>query len=439
MRAGLESLATLPWLVRLRWIALLGQLVALVLYHRELDTPMRWSIVAPVIGFTVVSNIALTAWLRRAPPPERTQIAMAGVLTVDTVLLTVLLAASGGPANPFTIFYIVNIVLAAVVLETRATVWLTLLSALCFGALFLVPEDDHSAHMHHGHHPGMIESHLRGMWIAFAIAAGVIAYFVRRISQTLAAQREQLEVLHARDASRARLASLAALAAGAAHELGTPLGTIAVAVRELELALERGDALDEPIADARLIAAEVERCRLILGGMAAQTHADDLQPVETRPDELVAAIRARFDPERAERIVVRVEPAAQSFRIPLNAVVRALSALVKNAFDAGGRGPAVVELELDARDPAEVRLAVRDHGGGMDARTLARAGEPFFTTKEPGAGMGLGLFLVRSFAESIGGRLELRPAPGKGTIATLTVPCTPAHAVVLPLPEPRPT
>lgn len=422
MRSGLESLATLPWLVRLRWIALLGQLVALVLYHRALDTPLNWTIVAPIFGFIALSNIGLSGWLRRDPPPERTQIAMTGVLTTDTLLLTALLAASGGATNPFTIFYIVHIVLAAVVLETRVTVWLTLLSALCFGALFVLPSDDHSAHMHHGHDMAMMEAHLRGMWIAFAIAAGVIAYFVRKISQTLAAQREQLDILRERDASRARLASLAALAAGAAHELGTPLGTIAVAVRELELALERGDAVDQPISDARLIAAEVERCRLILGGMAAETHADDLQPMVTTAEGLFAELRSRFDDDRAARIVTRAPATGEPLRIPQRAVVRALAALVKNAFDAMSREDDAVDVELDLREPGTVRLVVRDHGRGMDAETRARAGEPFFTTKNPGAGMGLGLFIVRSFAESIGGRLELRAAAPAGTEAVLVVP-----------------
>jgi two-component system, sensor histidine kinase RegB len=423
MRAGLESLATLPWLVRLRWIALLGQVVALVLYHRELETPLQWPIVAPVFGFTALSNVALMTWLRRDPPPERTHVAMIAVLTVDTVLLTALLAASGGPANPFTIFYIVHIVLAAVVLETRATVWVTMLSALCFAALFVLPADPHA--MHH-QHPGMIEGHLRGMWIAFAIAASVIAYFVRKISLTLAMQREQIAILHARDASRARLASLAALAAGAAHELGTPLGTIAVAVRELELALERGDPIDEPVADARLIAAEVERCRLILGGMAAQTQADDTMPITTRPEQLFAALRARFDAERALRITCHAQPDTRSFRIPLHGVVRSLAALVKNAFDASDdeAGTVEVELEIDTRDPSEVHTIVRDRGIGMAADIRARAGEPFFTTKDPGSGMGLGLFLVRSFVESIGGRLELRAIAPRGTEAVLTIPCT---------------
>jgi two-component system sensor histidine kinase RegB len=428
MRAGLESLATLPWLVRLRWIALLGQLVALVLYHRALDTPLNWPVVAPIFGFIALSNVGLARWLRREPPPERTHVAIAGVLTVDTLLLTVLLAVSGGATNPFTIFYIVHIVLAAVVLETRVTVWITLLSALGFGALFVLPADEHGGHMHHGHDMAMMEAHTRGMWIAFAIAAGVIAYFVRKISQTLAAQREQLDFLHEREASRARLASLAALAAGAAHELGTPLGTIAVAVRELELALERGDPIDQPVSDARLIAAEVERCRSIIGGMAAQTDADDLQPIATTPAELFDALRARFDRERASRIITRALPGdAAPLRIPQRAVVRALASLVKNAFDASSNEGDTVELELDGTQSGRVSISVRDRGSGMDARTSARAGEPFFTTKDPGAGMGLGLFIARSFVESIGGRLELRPGQPLGTVAVLTLPTTPAE------------
>jgi two-component system sensor histidine kinase RegB len=98
---------------------------------------------------------------------------------------------------------------------------------------------------------------------------------------------------------------------------------------------------------------------------------------------------------------------------PRAPLLQALEVLVQNAFDASP-SDATVELTFD-----DERLEVRDHGAGMDATTLERATEPFFTTKREGAGMGLGLFLARTTAEALGGSLELRSAPGEGTTATL--------------------
>ncbi|MBC8067304.1 MAG: HAMP domain-containing histidine kinase [Deltaproteobacteria bacterium] len=425
MPAGIESRATLPWLVRLRWLTIASQLLALVLYDRELGTAIPWAIVAPIVGVAMFSNLALTGWIRRHTHASHAAKLTAAVLTFDTLLLTGLLAASGGPANPFTIFYIVHIVLAALVLETRSTVWITILSALGFAALFLIPqgpEHDHSGHAgHHADPDPLLTGHLRGMWIAFAVAAAVIAYFVRKISLTIAEQREQIALLRERDVSRARLASLAALSAGAAHELGTPLGTIAVAARELELALQRGAFPPQTVADAQLITAEVERCRVIIGGMAAETSIVDARVATVAPQQLFAAILRRFDIDSAARVQCNASPLDLEFACQLEGVARAAATLVKNALDASTGADGLVEIELVA-DEARVTLTVRDTGKGLGVEELARAGEPFFTTKQPGEGMGLGLFIARTYTESLGGLLELRRRQPRGTEAILTLP-----------------
>ncbi len=420
---GIESRATLPWLVRLRWLAIASQLLALVLYDRELGAAIPWLIVAPIVAVVVLSNLVLMAWLARQDVRVQAARLTVAVLTLDTLGLTGLLAASGGPTNPFTIFYIVQIVLAAMVLETRSTAWITMLSALGFASLFLLPEGDgeHAGHTGHAGHTAMLAGHLRGMWIAFALAAAVIAYFVRKISLTIAAQREQIAQLRERDASRARLASLAALAAGAAHELGTPLGTIAVAARELELALLRGAVGGDTIADARLIAAEVERCRLIIGGMAAQTPLEDLRVASVAVTELFDAILGRFNAELAGRVRCTANPRDAVIHCPREGVARAVATLVKNALDASSPDDGPVEIDLVAA-PASLTLTVRDGGPGLGPEDLERAGEPFYTTKEPGAGLGLGLFIARSYAESLGGSLVLRRRESRGTEAILTLP-----------------
>lgn len=428
MAAHLESRATLPWLVRLRWIALAGQLVALLLYYREIwrDSEATFPPFSTIflVAFGVVSNLALAVWLRRVPDPPQADRIMGGVLTLDTIFLTALLASSGGPENPFTIFYLVHIVLAALVLQTRTTVWITTLSALCFGALFLVG-DDADAHAHHGHHGAAMTGHLRGMWIAFAIASSVIAYFVRKISLTIAAQREQIAHLRESAAMNARLASLATLAAGAAHELGTPLGTIAVAAHELERTLAGPPPSSDALDDARLIALEVDRCRKILGGMAARTAEEDQRPSETTPVQVFELLRQRIGADRNDRLTCRVDGESVSFTCALPGLLGALASLVKNGFDSADRDTGEVAVVFRRERDTQISFTVHDDGPGMAPEVAARAGEPFFTTKEPGHGMGLGLFLARAFAESSGGRLELRSRPGLGTDAVLWLPRRP--------------
>jgi two-component system sensor histidine kinase RegB len=115
---------------------------------------------------------------------------------------------------------------------------------------------------------------------------------------------------------------------------------------------------------------------------------------------------------------VQVEGATSGVRLPRVGVARVLTTLVKNALDASPGG-ANVDVAVTA-DRRLLSIAVRDRGEGMDEPTLARAGEPFFTTKAPGSGFGLGLFLARTFVEQWGGRFSLTSQPGRGTEALIS-------------------
>jgi len=211
------------------------------------------------------------------------------------------------------------------------------------------------------------------------------------------------------------------LAAGAAHELGTPLGTIAIAAKELER-YASGLTLDDAVLeDARIIRSEVERCRRILERMSAQS-AEPLgetpQPACVR--DLLGQVLAAFpEPQRAW-LKIELRDDSLSAVLPARAVAQSLVALVQNALDANlDRHP--ILITATATD-LMLRIAVRDEGHGMPANVLRRIAEPFFTTKEPGKGMGLGTFLARTFAETMGGRVVFESMPGEGTTATLELP-----------------
>jgi len=398
----------LSWLVRWRWLVGAAAGVAVVTAQA-----CGWTVrAAPLLGLTallMVSNLALSRRQEARAP------AIFSVLAFDTLLLTAFLALSGGPTNPFSILYMVQIALAAVVLGSRWTWPIVALSVVCFGALFLLPGEPAPMNGHHGH----FSQHLYGMFAAFAVTAAAITYLVTRIARALRVREMQL--VEARElAARAEyMAALTTLAAGAAHELGTPLGTIAIAASELaHAAAERDPGLAE---DARLIREEVARCRRILDQMnteAAEAGGEPLTSVEI--SELLEQVLALQPAARRTRL--RMDAPSARLEAPPERTARVLSDLIDNAFDASS---AEAEVALSVRREGDaIRFEVKDVGAGMGGVVLRRAREPFFTTKAAGDGMGLGLFLAQALADRLGGSLEIDSRPGTGTTTSLTLPVT---------------
>jgi two-component system sensor histidine kinase RegB len=283
---------------------------------------------------------------------------------------------------------------------------------------------EHAGHSMHAGHGEPLGMHLRGMWVAFGITAGFIVYFLHRVSRALAQREAELRRVQEQTERSERLASVATLAAGAAHELSTPLSTIAVIAKELERQRDAAATAE----DARLIRREVDRCRDILGQMAGdagESPGEVAAPV--RLDAIVGrALEGLPDPSGID--VDWLGDARDGVVVaPLRAVAQALRGVLKNALDAS---PSAARVTLRVEhDGDECRFVIVDRGAGMTAETVTRATEPFFTTKETGQGMGLGLFLARSVFDFLGGSLDIASVRGEGTCVSMTLPATIRHMV----------
>jgi two-component system sensor histidine kinase RegB len=409
----------LSWLVQLHWWAILGQIVIVAGAQLWTDIELPIPLLFALMVVEAAGNVALLVWSRHARVTDAT---LAAVMLLDAVVLTVVLDLTGGASNPFSTLYLVNVALAAVLLPPGWAWALMGVSLLSFASLFFHEQATAPAHHIRTHmaEAELMAAHLRGMWLAFGLAAVFVVFFVRRVTRALAARERELQLARAQAERREKLASLATLAAGAAHELSTPLSTIAVVAKELQRTV--GDAAAPEVRrDLKLVREQVGRCREILDRMAAHAGENAGEPfTPLTVHSWISLALEGLDGRDRVRIDAAVGSEDATLVGPLRSLSDALRGLLKNAIQATpGMQPVV--LRAEARE-GRIRLTVVDCGPGMPPEVLARAGEPFFTTKGPGDGMGLGLFLTRALAEQLGGTFHIASIAGKGTEARLDLP-----------------
>ncbi|MBK8040639.1 MAG: HAMP domain-containing histidine kinase [Verrucomicrobiaceae bacterium] len=409
---------TLGWLLRLRWVGVAAQITAIWIAGVVLELELPWRPLLAVIGLTALSNVLLQLFAK--PFWKLGEGTLTAVIAGDVLLLTTLIYFTGGASNPFTSFYLVLVALAAMSLSPKG---LTAIVVLATAAYFFVYYNGIPLRG-----PGGIGEigcpayslHLQGMAVAFFLTALCVAYFVRRMLRSLQTREAALAAAEARAARADQFSALAALAAGVAHELGSPLGTIAVASHELELTLAK-QAAPGPLEDATLIRQEVERCRRILDRLDQRSTAGTGAVSEVCTTTLlIEEVKTALSAAMLARLLVHDLTENSTLNLPVQPVVQALVIFIQNACEADTSGkPVELEISLAAD---QLLLAVLDHGPGMSAAAVKHAGEPFFTTKPPRQGMGLGLFLVRTLATQLGGEMQHLARDGGGTIAALQLP-----------------
>ncbi|MDF1825225.1 MAG: ATP-binding protein [Verrucomicrobiales bacterium] len=388
----------------LRWIALIGQSITL-LVAEQLGVLIPWEKCLAVLAFTLGTN-ALMEWWRLA---GRGQLggAIFHMALWDLLSLTILLHATGGLENPFAIFYLVQLTVVTVALRYEGIAGLTFCALIACGFLWYY------------HHPLTLENGeplnqkiiALGRLIALALSGMIILTLlvaVRRQSSTLRKEREKLRgELESQD----RFLSIATLATGFAHELATPLGTISITASEMA-------GREGPESLSALIQKEAERCETVINRLREIGHeATDGAAPDVPVATLVKDTLNQLPTSQKSRLKVSGKT-AMTESVRSAGVLEALLVLLRNALQSSPPSE-TVELNISA-GIRTVEFEILDRGPGFDDHTIHHWGEPFFTTREEG--LGLGLFFVRRLVSTRGGRIEINNRAEGGARVFLSLP-----------------
>lgn len=406
-----DTSANLRRLFVLRSIAIAGQALAITAAVAVYDTPLPVAAMAGVIALLVLLNVRTWLRLRQALPVGDGE--LFAELLADVAALTALLYLSGGSTNPFVSLYLLPLSIAAIALPPRYAWAMAVLTMACYSALMFFYRPLGDMHDMHGN---AFNLHLLGMWVNFLVSAVLIAAFVASMSMSIRARDRQLAAARERALRDEQVLALGTFAAGAAHELGTPLSTIAVLTRELE----RDHAAVPRLAeDLTLLRTQVDNCKRIiteLTAAAGQARAGDAAPQGI--EDFLKSVLERWSlirPQVRPRIVLAgAGPAPQI--VGEETVRQTLINILNNAADASPQDVAV-EVRWDARD---LIIEVRDRGPGVSEDAAARAGRGLFSTKSEG--QGIGLLLANATIERLGGSVTLFNREGGGGCTRVQLP-----------------
>jgi two-component system sensor histidine kinase RegB len=406
-------------LVGLRWAAVGGQMLALLAARFLLGFEVPLLACLGVITLAVAFNLALVLAL----PPQRVlkQWEAALQLGFDILQLGLLLLLTGGVGNPFTVLLVVPVILGASSLEGRHPLALTVLA--CSVVLGLAAMAESLPWL--GGTPLVLPT-LYHWAAALAVIVGIVV--ASAYARRAAAESARMELaLHAAEtvlAREQRLSALGGLAAMAAHELGTPLATIAVVAKEMARECPPGSLRE----DAELVSSQAQRCRDILRRLAETPETDDVVHARISLSQLLEEAAGPEDPDdevRVEWSVIGPPDTDPPDLIRHPEVGPAMTSFIENAMDF-----AKSEVRLIGRyDDDFVTVEIQDDGPGFAPEIFAKLGEPYVTSRPSGEnspsghlGMGLGFFIAKTLLERTGAEVGFRNARGGGAVVSIRWP-----------------
>ncbi|MEO8332447.1 MAG: ATP-binding protein [Gallionella sp.] len=421
-------------LVALRSAAIAAQLLTLATVWKFLEMDLDWT--PMLLTIATLASLNLFSWLRLRSHKPVSNSELFVQLCTDVLALSILLYYGGGSTNPFISLYLLPLVIAAATLPGRYTWGMAALTAACYSLLmvYYIP----LPHIHQ-HGDDAFNIHVMGMWLGFVISAVVVAYFVVQMAQAVRNRDEMLARVREEILRNERIVALGTQAAGAAHEMGTPLSTMAVVIGEL-----KRDTADRPgwLDELSILDEQVRGCKRILDKIMANAQGIGAASLQ-RADSLVAEVLDEWQLLRPTAQYHYSSPdgtTSHSTRlskddsqvagydkgrpggvpapfISVDATLRAaLMNLLNNAADAS---PQPIEIHT-GWDSSNFKLEIRDHGKGLSDEAATKAGSAFFTTKT--GGHGLGLLLANATIERMGGSVRLFNRKEGGATTLLTLP-----------------
>lgn len=402
-------------LVRLtivRGITWTGFLIAIIVGVELLAFEM--SVLAVVSVVIAMGALNIITWWRLGRPRAVNHNEYLLHLLADIAGLTLLFYFTGGATNPFITYYLVPVTIAAATLPWRHT-WIIALMALA-GYSFLMFHYHAIPQLGHINTDSPLSLHVLGMWLNFGLSAGLVTFFIYKMADALRRRDQALSRTREAALRNEQVLAVATQAAGTAHELGTPLSTMAVLLNEMENDVDANSPLGEDIA---LLRRQVDTCKSRLQHLVSHADRRRLAVPEVRDaQQWLAEVVQRWlvlRPDVSHHLDVAERRGCPWLAVDAT-LDQALTNLLNNAADAN---PDQIAIRLDWQEDSVI-IDIRDHGPGISLSIADQLGDTFVSTKSKG--MGIGLFLTHATINRLGGGVSLYNHPEGGTLTEVILP-----------------
>jgi len=406
-----SSAHNLKRLFLLRNLMIAGVLLALMVIHFIAGLTLPLAPLLLIIGSLGLVNVWTRQKIRSKVHIRDEEFFIQ--LTADVLALTGILYFTGGATNPFAWIFLIPLIIAATVLSTTATWLMAALTTSCYSLLmfFYRPLAD-GGHMHHDDN---FTQHVFGMWFGFVLSAALIAWFVVGMANTLRKRDQMLAEAREQALRDEQLVALGTLATGAAHELGTPLATMAIVTRELE----RADVPEAMKRKLSILRDQVRRCKQalsVISASAGEARAESGSLIRIEP--FLYKVIGEWQSQRLQAgIEMQLEAGPASAQIVDEYTLhQSLINLLNNAADVSSE-PLLLK---SCWDEDQLEIDILDRGPGLHPNTIASLGQ--HKTSQKDYGMGLGLFLTHATIQRIGGDIALFDREGGGTCTRIQLP-----------------
>ena len=368
---------------------------------------LPWPRLFLILSVMVIINAVILIRLRFDWPVRENE--FFANLLLDVIFLTLLLYFTGGSTNPIVSYYLIPLIISAAVLRPAHT-WFIAFLSIAFYTLLLFYYQPLALFTMSGH-GSMTSAHFVGMWVNFGFSALLISWFVVRMAETLREQSRAIARSREAGLRNEQIISVASIAAGTAHEMRTPLSTMAVMVDEI---CHQHPGLEE---DMSVLAQQIERCDAVLRELVS-TSAEDSQTIVTPVGVLIEKLLDKWNLSRPEvKLQTHVPEHVSKLEIRYDQSLQ--HALVNSLNNAADASPDFVALDVEAL-PSAIKIIIEDRGSGIPAEIAGELGKTYVSRKQ--GGLGLGVLLSQASIERLGGEVILTGKPGQGTRLEISFP-----------------